>query len=431
MSLLVSVITCDRPKILEFALRFFLGRGPYADVEVNVHDNSKGDVNVVPGIVQRIKEELGVNIWAVGPIDRVHDGSQSSANTEIGETRRVITDTFLAGRHDYLLMLDDDVLVELPTVREAISDLEALRDMSVGVIGLHPFPKRLQATRFQIRDHLFRTFDFSSEAALLMGRPSLELAGNAFGPQEKGFADTQFRAFRDAGVTCVTRISPPYRVQHVGVEGLAGTLAYKKEEKRPSWTKRLFREYLTDETIYKSIIGLWRQLGLDNLLNQLRKGSGGKMRKQQDQAVADRMVMPKGRINIEVQDKDGKTVKQVHVENLVVNNGKTIMARLLGASGSTYTITRMQFGTGTTAAAVTDTTLEVPISPTKSIETTAYPDTSSVRFTAVLDSDEANGFPVAEAALQSASQGMFSRATFGPLTKSNDFRFVFSWTIYW
>ncbi len=149
--------------------------------------------------------------------------------------------------------------------------------------------------------------------------------------------------------------------------------------------------------------------------------------------VREKALQPKGRVEIEVQDvHTGKVKKEILVENLVVNNAKAIMAHLLGGGSAVdYAMVHMAFGTGDTAAAVTDTGLEVAITPIKDLSAIDYPDSSSVRFTAVLESDEANGFPVAEAGLFSGSQGMFSRVVFGPLTKSADFRFVFRWTIFW
>jgi len=147
--------------------------------------------------------------------------------------------------------------------------------------------------------------------------------------------------------------------------------------------------------------------------------------------VSDAMPMPKGRLEVEVENVKTGGVQEHTYENLVVTNAKKIMARLLGGlDASDWAIARMVFGTGDTAAADSDVALEVPITPQKDV-TVDYPDDASVRFTATLESDEANGFPVNEAGLYSGSEGIFSRVVFGPLTKSSDFRFVFRWTILW
>ena len=141
--------------------------------------------------------------------------------------------------------------------------------------------------------------------------------------------------------------------------------------------------------------------------------------------------MPKGKLAIWKENVHTGKSELVEVANLVVDNAKNIMAHLLGSAAvADWGIAKMVFGTGTTTPTETDVALEIPITPEKDV-TVDYPDTTSVRFTATLESTEANGFPVAEAGLYSGSEGMFSRVVFGPLNKTSDFRFVFRWTIYW
>ena len=67
------------------------------------------------------------------------------------------------------------------------------------------------------------------------------------------------------------------------------------------------------------------------------------------------------------------------------------------------------------------------------MSTYARPTTKSVKFTAFLLEDEANGFAITEAGLlaNNASPALAARTTFGALNKSNDFVFEFSWTLYW
>jgi len=121
--------------------------------------------------------------------------------------------------------------------------------------------------------------------------------------------------------------------------------------------------------------------------------------------------------------------------NVVVNNAVKQMARLLGGyQQSDRYINRMQFGAGSTnPASATDTVLESPLSPIKSITDVSYPNDSSVKFKAYLLEDELNGFPIQEAGLLfvNTSPALAARKTFSSLTKTNEFVFEWNWTIYW
>lgn len=148
-------------------------------------------------------------------------------------------------------------------------------------------------------------------------------------------------------------------------------------------------------------------------------------------AVKDRLKKVHGKLEIAVENvKTGEVERTIEVHNLFVTNGYTALMHLIaGDDQANYAVSQMAFGTGTTVPAVGDTGLEVAITPVKTVASIDYPDATSVRFTATLESDEANGFPVAEAALYTVAHGMAARVTFGPLTKSADLRFVMRWTL--
>lgn len=121
--------------------------------------------------------------------------------------------------------------------------------------------------------------------------------------------------------------------------------------------------------------------------------------------------------------------------NVVVDNAVKQMARLLaGYSMTDRYINRMQFGSGnTSSASASDTALETPINPIKTISATSYPTDRSVKFQAFLLETEGTGFPIREAGLLFANTSplLAARKTFETLTKSTSFVFEFNWTIYW
>lgn len=149
----------------------------------------------------------------------------------------------------------------------------------------------------------------------------------------------------------------------------------------------------------------------------------------------------------------------VRDENLVVNLSRRLMSRLIGGAlngatvdvaGTDYPITvpeslfisQMRWGTGghnpsTPTVPIPpssgDESLTLPItSPVFKPVTIDYPTDMSIRFTATLGLDEANGEGLSEEGLFAAGEGvaiMFARKTFGLLTKTPDFSFEFRHTI--
>lgn len=68
-----------------------------------------------------------------------------------------------------------------------------------------------------------------------------------------------------------------------------------------------------------------------------------------------------GNIDIKVYDKDGKLKATRQVKNVIVNASLAEISGLVGNTGSKTAFTYLAVGTGTTAAAATDTTLETEI----------------------------------------------------------------------
>ena len=151
----------------------------------------------------------------------------------------------------------------------------------------------------------------------------------------------------------------------------------------------------------------------------------------ENRTAVDQMMSPVGKLVITVRKaKTGEIVKLLEYKNLILNKMKAQLSYLLSvATPGTRYLNRMQFGTGTTAAAVGDLTLESPITPAKSITTVSYPTPTSVMLVAFLLETEANGFAVTEAGLLCADGTLVARRVFGSLAKTVDFIFQFNWTI--
>jgi len=69
----------------------------------------------------------------------------------------------------------------------------------------------------------------------------------------------------------------------------------------------------------------------------------------------------KGKVTLRVFDKDGKLKDIEEINNLIVNAGKAEVAKLIGSGLGGTAFTHIAIGTGTTAAAVTDTELEAEV----------------------------------------------------------------------
>ena len=129
-------------------------------------------------------------------------------------------------------------------------------------------------------------------------------------------------------------------------------------------------------------------------------------------------------------DKLSRRTVLVRTKNLVVIQGYQHLARLTaGDRMASQTVDRMQLGTGTDAPVATDTVLQSPITPIKTIGAVTYPTAYSVCFTAYLLAAEGNGFPISEAGLLAENNDLVARVVFSSQTKTSDYQFTFHWTI--
>jgi len=138
----------------------------------------------------------------------------------------------------------------------------------------------------------------------------------------------------------------------------------------------------------------------------------------------------KGCLRIVRVDRFQQTVTLVQTNNLVVSKGyENIMRLLAGDDMTKQHVNRIAFGTGTDAPVPTDTHLQSPITPIKTIGAVSYPSDTSVLFTSYLLANEGNGFSISEAGLYARNDNLVSRAVFDSQTKTADYQFTFHWTI--
>lgn len=125
--------------------------------------------------------------------------------------------------------------------------------------------------------------------------------------------------------------------------------------------------------------------------------------------------------------RDGENTQTRFGSNLVVTVGRQAMAKLLGG-GRTGAITKFGVGTGSTAAALGDTTLTGISS--KAVASVSYPATNQVQFTLQLAPSDAVGMAIRELGLFFADDTMFSRfVESGVITKNGTMTITWTWTL--
>jgi len=425
----LAILTCNRPSVLELCL-----------LKLGLTDKHREVLDVVIyGNDAALSGEAVANAFNVRFVD-FHDeypwseDRMVSAQMSLGRARQDIVRNFCIderfGPNDFLVMLDDDIMVTADTILEAIEDFKLFsKSTKVACVALHPFKKRLSRSSIQLGKKLFNFFDYTGECAMIWQRRMFSIVGNHFGLIEGGHGDKQFANAREHGAL-LTRFHPPYEMQHVGFTPLCSSQVFGHLERRPGWTRQPLKDYTGTRIFFEDELTIWRSQGLEALKTILKEGT--MIGTEKAAPIEDRFPKARGEVNIQkVRKSDGEVVEDITTDNLVVDKAKEIMAHLLaGDDSDNYKVSKMTFGTNDDPPTPEDLVVKTPITPVKPIASVEYPNDSSVRFIVTLDQDEANGFPIAEAGLQ-AQNGLVARVSFGPLTKDSDFIFIFRWTIYW
>lgn len=136
-----------------------------------------------------------------------------------------------------------------------------------------------------------------------------------------------------------------------------------------------------------------------------------------------------GKVKIERYNAQGELTFHDEVHNLVVTAGKVVVANRLGNSSPTKAaMTHMALGTGATAAAAGDTTLQTEAG--RVALTSATPSSNTVTYVATFPAGTATG-SITEAGLLNASSlgDLLCRTVFTAVPKGASDSLTLTWTV--
>lgn len=159
--------------------------------------------------------------------------------------------------------------------------------------------------------------------------------------------------------------------------------------------------------------------------------------------MIDENAILKGTVLVEARDREGNLVESREIDNLIVTRGKALMTYLLGALNSAVNPDYMAVGTGTTAPAAGNTTLETEIyretiNSYTAITTTVTDDT--IEYVMTIGEGELTSGAVTEAGLFGSITGfvataspdtgyLLSRVTFPAINKTSSLTLTITWKI--
>lgn len=143
-------------------------------------------------------------------------------------------------------------------------------------------------------------------------------------------------------------------------------------------------------------------------------------------------IKMKGKLNIVLTGPNGEVKEQREVDNLVVTVGKNFIASSMvkTTTNSPAAMTHMEVGTGTTAAAVGDTTLQTAVASSRVTLTSATASTNSVAYVATFPAGTGTG-ALTEAGIFNASSAgtMLCRTVFSVINKGAADTLGITWTV--
>ena len=143
-------------------------------------------------------------------------------------------------------------------------------------------------------------------------------------------------------------------------------------------------------------------------------------------------IKMKGKLSVVLTGPDGEVKDQREVDNLVVTVGKNFIASSMvkTTTNSPAAMTHMEVGTGTTAAAVGDTTLQTAVASSRVTLTSATASTNSVAYVATFPAGTGTG-ALTEAGIFNASSAgtMLCRTVFSVINKGAADTLGITWTV--
>jgi hypothetical protein len=136
-----------------------------------------------------------------------------------------------------------------------------------------------------------------------------------------------------------------------------------------------------------------------------------------------------GELRITVTNPEGNIKQEVVIPNLVVTVGKNYIASRMKDATATA-MTHMEVGTGTTAAAVGDTTLQTAVASSRVTLTSTTVTTNSVAYIATFPAGTGTG-ALTEAGIFNASSAgtMLCRTVFSVINKGAADTLGITWTV--
>jgi len=141
-------------------------------------------------------------------------------------------------------------------------------------------------------------------------------------------------------------------------------------------------------------------------------------------------LSPKGELKIVLRDKDGNIKDERLVKNLVTTAGKTYIAARMTDTSQPTDMSHMAIGTGSTAAAVGDTTLGTESARVALTGAEGSPSTNTIVYTATFGAGTGTG-ALREAGVLNASSGgtLLCRTVYDVVNKGADDSITITWTI--
>jgi hypothetical protein len=136
-----------------------------------------------------------------------------------------------------------------------------------------------------------------------------------------------------------------------------------------------------------------------------------------------------GDVKIDIIGADGVVKDSREIKNLVVTTGKNYIASRMKDATATA-MTHMELGTGTTAAAVGDTTLQTAISGSRVTLTSTTVTTNAIAYVASFPAGTGTGAVTEAGTFNAASAGtMLCRTVFSVVNKGANDAMSITWTI--
>jgi hypothetical protein len=136
-----------------------------------------------------------------------------------------------------------------------------------------------------------------------------------------------------------------------------------------------------------------------------------------------------GTLKLVLTDENGNIKQEEEVKNLVVTVGKNYIASRMKDATATA-MTHMEVGTGTTAAAVGDTTLQTAVASSRVTLTSTTVTTNSVAYVATFPAGTGTGALTEAGIFNAASAGtMLCRTVFSVINKGAADTLGITWTV--